>query len=134
MKAQELMAPKAAATVLPAMTLQTAFRYSTKLCAMKRRNEISPLTQTNSSTSGTRKRNHTKGIRQMPITTAGWCQRCGRAYETRAQPTCECAGDPPVQYHGSPQPNFHPDKRAYLRRVRALRYVPTAADVARPVH
>ncbi|EIU51621.1 hypothetical protein MA6G0728R_5428 [Mycobacteroides abscessus 6G-0728-R] len=35
-----------------------------------------------------------------------------------------------MRYDGSPQPNFHPDKRAHLARVRALRYVPSAAEIA----
>lgn len=65
------------------------------------------------------------------ISKAGWCQRCGQPYTTPSRPTCECAGDPPVRYDGSHPPNFHPDKRAHLGRVRALRYVPSAAEIAR---
>lgn len=65
------------------------------------------------------------------ISKAGWCQRCGQPYTTPSRPTCECAGDPPVRYNGTPQPNFHPDKRAHLARVRALRYVPSATVIAR---
>jgi len=56
----------------------------------------------------------------------GWCTRCGHAYEAPGRPSCECAGDPPVTYRGTRRPNFDPEMRAYLERVRGLRYVPTA--------
>ncbi|MBZ4571577.1 hypothetical protein GBQ13_00360 [Mycobacterium avium subsp. hominissuis] len=65
------------------------------------------------------------------ISKAGWCQRCGLPYTTPSRPTCECASDRPVHYDGSPEPNFHPDMRTYLRRVRVLRYAPSAAEIAR---
>lgn len=53
------------------------------------------------------------------------CLRCGHRYETPARPTCECAGDPPVKYGTrDPLPNFHPEMRKYLDRVRHLRCVP----------
>ena len=64
------------------------------------------------------------------ISKAGWCQRCGQPYTTPSHPTCECAGDRPVRYDGNPEPNFHPDMRSYLRRVRVLRYVPGAVELA----
>ncbi|MCA2338420.1 hypothetical protein [Mycobacterium avium] len=65
------------------------------------------------------------------ISKAGWCQRCGQPYTTPSRPTCECAGDRPVRYDGRPEPNFHPDMGAYLRRVRVLRYAPSTAELAR---
>lgn len=56
----------------------------------------------------------------------GWCQRCGQPYEAPAHPTCECAGEPPVLATGRRPPNFHPERRKYLARVRALRHDPAS--------
>ena len=50
------------------------------------------------------------------------CERCGRRYATPTRPTCECAGEPPVDPRtGDRRPNFYPDMQAYNERVRRLR-------------
>lgn len=54
----------------------------------------------------------------------GWCTRCGQRYAGAVEPTCECAGDPPVGRSGARLPNFHPDQVAYLNRVKNLRHGP----------
>jgi len=49
------------------------------------------------------------------------CMRCGEPYESRTRPTCECAGDPPVERSG-------PDWAAYANRVIRYRTFPTPAS------
>lgn len=55
---------------------------------------------------------------------AGWCERCGRHYETPTRPDCECAGEPPVRYDGRRLSTLSPDGAAYYARVRRLRFIP----------
>jgi hypothetical protein len=54
----------------------------------------------------------------------GWCLRCGHPYENTFQPTCECAGDPPIGYFDNP---LDPAFRKYLERAIRLRYASTGS-------
>ncbi|WP_194838438.1 hypothetical protein [Nocardia sp. XZ_19_369] len=52
----------------------------------------------------------------------GWCQRCGNPYADLLQPSCECAGEPPIGYYDNPLDTAF---RTHVDRVLALRYNPT---------
>lgn len=61
--------------------------------------------------------------------TCMWCGRCGRTFETAARPSCECAGDVPIDGHtGQPLPNFRPEMSGYRQRVDAVRVSPENAE------